>query len=75
MNTKTIKYFLTICEKDSFTKAAAAQGISQPSLSLAIQRLERELGWRPVSSHRPCCGLDGAGKQPAANFQEAREVC
>ena len=44
MNTKTIKYFLAICEKGSFTKAAAANGISQPSLSLAIQRLESELG-------------------------------
>jgi DNA-binding transcriptional LysR family regulator len=44
MNIKSIKYFLAICEEGSFTKAAAAKGISQPSLSPAIQRLERELG-------------------------------
>jgi LysR family transcriptional regulator, hydrogen peroxide-inducible genes activator len=44
MNVKSIKYFLAICEDGTFTKAAAAKGISQPSLSLAIQRLESELG-------------------------------
>jgi DNA-binding transcriptional LysR family regulator len=44
MNINTVKYFLTVCEQRNFTKAAGVIGISQPSLSLAIQRLERELG-------------------------------
>lgn len=44
MNFNTVKYFLVVCEKRNFTKAAAAIGIAQPSLSIAIQRLERELG-------------------------------
>ena len=44
MNVSTVKYFLAICEERSFNKAAAANGISQPSISIAIQRLERELG-------------------------------
>jgi Bacterial regulatory helix-turn-helix protein, lysR family len=39
-----IKYFLAICEARHFTRAAIACGISQPSLSVAIGRLEKELG-------------------------------
>jgi len=44
MNVKAVKYFLSVCEKRNFTKAATALGIAQPSLSTAIQRLEREIG-------------------------------
>jgi len=44
MNVKAVKYFLAVCEKRNFTKAATALGIAQPSLSTAIQRLEREIG-------------------------------
>ena len=44
MNVNTVKYFLVVCEKRNFTKAAGAIGIAQPSLSIAIQRLEREVG-------------------------------
>jgi LysR family transcriptional regulator, hydrogen peroxide-inducible genes activator len=46
MNVRTVKYFLAVCEAGNFTKAAAANGISQPSLSLAIQRLEQNFGGR-----------------------------
>jgi LysR family hydrogen peroxide-inducible transcriptional activator len=44
MNVNTVKYFLVVCEQRNFTKAAAVCGIAQPSLSIAIQRLEREVG-------------------------------
>jgi DNA-binding transcriptional LysR family regulator len=37
-------YVLAICETGSFTKAAERIGVKQPSLSLLIKRLERELG-------------------------------
>jgi LysR family transcriptional regulator, hydrogen peroxide-inducible genes activator len=39
-----IKYFLAICERRHFTRAATACEISQPSLSVAIRQLENELG-------------------------------
>jgi DNA-binding transcriptional LysR family regulator len=42
----SIRYFLAICEERSFGGAARKVGISQPTLSLAIQRLENELGGR-----------------------------
>jgi DNA-binding transcriptional LysR family regulator len=44
MELKQIKYFLALCQAGTFTRAAAICGISQPSLSNAIRRLEQELG-------------------------------
>jgi len=39
-----IRYFLALCSEQTFTGAAKACGVSQPSLTNAIKRLERELG-------------------------------
>lgn len=39
-----IKYFCSICEFHSFSRAAAAIHISQPALSQCIQKMENELG-------------------------------
>jgi DNA-binding transcriptional LysR family regulator len=44
MDLPQIKYFLAVCQVRGFTRAAVLCGISQPSLSVAIQRLEEELG-------------------------------
>jgi DNA-binding transcriptional LysR family regulator len=44
MELPQIKYFLAVCQVRGFTRAAALCAISQPSLSVAIQRLEEELG-------------------------------
>lgn len=40
-----LSYFLTIVEEQSFSKAAAKFGISQPSLSQRIQTLETQVGF------------------------------
>lgn len=40
-----LNYFLTIVEEQSFSRAAARFGISQPSLSQRIQTLENQLGF------------------------------
>lgn len=42
---KVVKYAYEVYKKESFTKAAKALYISQPSLSAAISRLEKELGF------------------------------
>lgn len=44
MDINQIRYFLAIVETGGFTKAADSLLISQPSLSVSIRRLERELG-------------------------------
>ena len=44
MELSQIKYFLNLAETLNFTEAARQSGISQPSLTRSIQRLEEELG-------------------------------
>ena len=44
MELQRVKYFLALCEANSFCQAAKQCGIAQPSLTAAIQRLERSIG-------------------------------
>lgn len=44
METNQVRYFLALCEEQNFTRAAKRCGVSQPSVSNAIRRLEEELG-------------------------------
>ena len=44
MNLNVLRYVEAIAEEQSFSKAAARMYVAQPSLSQAIQQLERELG-------------------------------
>jgi len=44
MEMQQVIYFLAACEELSFTRAAKRCSVSQPSLSIAMQGLERELG-------------------------------
>ncbi len=44
MQISHVGYFLALCQEKSFTRAARQCGVSQPSLTNAIRRLERELG-------------------------------
>ena len=46
MEIQQIRYFLAASEEQSFTRAARRCGVTQPSLSNAIKRLELELGSR-----------------------------
>jgi molybdenum-dependent DNA-binding transcriptional regulator ModE len=44
MQISQIRYFLALCEERNFTRAAKRCGVSQPSLTNAIKRLEQTLG-------------------------------
>jgi len=44
MEMHQVRYFLAVCEERNFTRAAKSCGVSQPSLTNAIKRLELKLG-------------------------------
>lgn len=44
MEVNQIRYFLNLADTLNFTEAAMRSGVSQPTLTRAIQRLEQELG-------------------------------
>jgi hypothetical protein len=44
MQISQIRYFLALCDERNFTRAAKRCGVSQPSLTNAIKRLEQTLG-------------------------------
>lgn len=43
MDTKQIMYFMEVAEKGSYSTAAKSLSVSQPTLSIAVQKLEEEL--------------------------------
>ena len=49
MQMQQIRCFLALCEERSFTRAAKRRGVSQPSLTNAIIRLEQKT-WRRAFS-------------------------
>lgn len=44
MKLHQVHYFLALCREKNFTRAARRCGVRQPSITVAIKRLEREFG-------------------------------
>jgi len=67
MNIQHLRYFLAVMDTGSISRAAELSGVTQPTLSLALKRLEREFG-------TPLFGADGRGIRPlpAAAALDAR---
>jgi len=61
MEMHQVRYFLALCEEQSFTRAAKRCGVSQPSLTNAIKRLEAELGGSLFDRNRSKTELTGLG--------------
>ena len=62
MELHQVRYFLALCEEGNFTRAAKRCGVSQPSLSNAIKRLEQELGGQLFHRSPARCKLTELGR-------------
>jgi DNA-binding transcriptional LysR family regulator len=71
VNTKQLRYFITVATEGSFTRASAKLRVAQPALSRQIALLEGELGAPLLIRHRRGVGLTDAG---AALLDRARPV-
>lgn len=48
MNLRDLEYFYYLCQNKNFTKTAELLFVSQPSISMALHRIEKELGAKLV---------------------------
>src|SRR5436853_328388 len=44
MESRELRYFITVAEEGTFTRAASRLFMTQPALSRAVRQIERELG-------------------------------
>jgi LysR family hydrogen peroxide-inducible transcriptional activator len=68
MDINHVRYFLNLAETLNFTEAARRSGVSQPSLTRAIQRLEEELGSSLIYRDGKDSRLTALGRDVQAEF-------
>ena len=49
MNLKRLEYFCQLAQLGNFTRTAEKIGIAQPALTIAIQKLEHEVGLKLIN--------------------------
>lgn len=69
MELNQISYFINLAETLNFTAAARLSGVSQPSLTRAIRRLEDELGGPLIHRDGKNSRLTGLGHDVEAEFR------
>ncbi|MCB2134619.1 MAG: LysR family transcriptional regulator [Rhodobacteraceae bacterium] len=72
MDLNQIRYFLNLAEVLNFTEAARMSGISQPSLTKSIQRLEDELGGPVVYRDGKDTRLTALGRDLQVEFMRVQ---
>jgi LysR family hydrogen peroxide-inducible transcriptional activator len=61
MQTHRIRYLLALCKTLNFSRAAELCGVAQPTISIAVRDLEKELGGR-IFHRTPAIRLTAFGK-------------
>ena len=74
MDLDQLRYFLRVAERQSFTKAAADLGISQPALSRSIRKLEEDLGQPVFERQSRAVVLTDAGRLLQTRARQALAV-
>ncbi len=69
MELNQVSYFINLAETLNFTAAARLSGVSQPSLTRAIRRLEEELGGPLIHRDGKNSRLTGLGQDVEAEFR------
>ncbi|MBN1163119.1 MAG: LysR family transcriptional regulator, partial [Candidatus Krumholzibacteriota bacterium] len=59
---RTLKYFISLAQRGSFTAAAADHYVTQPAISVQLRKLREEFGARLVEMEGRKIGLTPAGK-------------
>lgn len=70
MDLREIDYFLTVVRTMNFTRAAEICGVTQPTLTRAIQRLEREFGGPLLARERGNTHLTALGRLVHPQLEE-----
>ena len=73
MEFNQIRYFLNLADTLNFTEAAKRSGVSQPTLTRAIQRLEQELGGTLVYRDGKDSRLTALGRDIRSEFAAIAE--
>ncbi|MFO0590140.1 MAG: LysR family transcriptional regulator [Polyangiaceae bacterium] len=69
-----LRYFKTIAEHGSMTAAAKALDVSQPTVTMAVKNLEKELGTTLLLRNRDGVTLTETGQELARHATEVLEV-
>ena len=69
MDTNQIKYFVTLAETLNFSRAAEINGITQPALTKAIQKLEENIGAKLIHRDGRDTRLTEFGKKVLDTFE------
>ena len=74
MQVQHIRYFLALVEELNFTRAARRCGVSQPSLTCCIRRLETQLGGQ-LFTRKPKVSVTPLGRAMAPYLERvARDI-